>query len=269
MDLGAGPGTDLLAVSLSTTDAVGHRWGPDSRELPDQVLRLDRALGVFLDSLVALRGADRIVVALTADHGVAPSPDVRSSWGDNSKATRVFREDFDPALASLSPIVRRDRLASEAFGFDGLTLEVDRTKVVGQERGVRELARAFAKEARKVPGVQRVDVIDDLATADTVKDHTARRWLHMFRPNGEVIAAITLDPYAYFGRSNTATHGSPHDYDAGVPIIFWGKPFVAGRVSGSVRVVDIAPTLAQLLGVTPAERLDGHALPQVFRTPAP
>ena len=269
LDLGAGPQTDLLAVSLSTTDAIGHRWGPDSRELHDQVLRLDRMLGVFLDSLIALRGAEHIVVALTSDHGVAPSPDVRSSWGDNSRATRVFREAFDPALASLSPIVRRDRLASEAFEFDGLLLEVDRSKVVGQDQAVRALARSFAREVRKVHGVERVDVIDDLARADTVTDATARRWLHMFRPGGEVIAAITLMPYSYFGRSNTATHGSPHDYDAIVPIIFWGTAFAPGRVPGSARVVDIAPTLAQLLGIRPSERLDGHPLTQVFRHAAP
>ncbi len=269
MDLGAGPQTDLLAVSLSTTDAIGHRWGPDSRELHDQVLRLDRSLSAFIDSLVALRGADRVVIALTADHGVAPSPDVRSAWGNNARAMRVFREDFDPALRSLGQILRRDRLASEAFGFDGQTLEVDRSMVVGQEQKVRELARAFAREARKVNGVERVDVIDDLAKADTVNDATARRWLHMFRPGGDVIAAVTLWPFNYAGRANTATHGSPHDYDATVPIIFWGTPFVPGRVTGSARVVDIAPTLAQLLGVSPSERLDGHTLKQVFRPTTP
>ena len=269
MDLGAGPQTDLLAVSLSTTDAVGHRWGPDSRELHDQILRLDRALGAFLDSLVALRGADRIAVALTADHGVAPSPDVRSSWGDNARAVRVFREQFDPALAVLGPLVQRLRLDPTAFGFDGQTLEVDRAKVQGKERAVRDLARAFAREARKVEGVERVDVIDDLATADTVKDAIARRWLHMFRPGGEVLAAITLRPYSYFGQGNTATHGSPHDYDARVPVLFWGARFKPGRIEGDVRVVDIAPTLARLLGVTPLVRLDGHALEQVFRSNVP
>ena len=264
MDLGGGSQTDLLAVSLSTTDAIGHRWGPDSRELHDQILRLDRMLGVFLDSLIALRGADRVVIALTSDHGVAPNPEIASTWGDNRRATRVFRDAFDPALAVLSPVVRRHELDPEAFAFDGQTLEVDRSKVVGKERGVRDLARAFAREARKVEGVMRVDVIDDLATADTVKDAIARRWLHMFRPGGEVIAAITLQPYSVFGRGNTATHGSPHDYDARVPIVFWGAGFVKGRVTGDVRVVDIAPTLAQRLGLTPAERLDGQALHRVF-----
>ncbi|HYJ78745.1 MAG TPA: alkaline phosphatase family protein, partial [Longimicrobiaceae bacterium] len=77
MGLGAGEATDVLAVSLSATDAVGHRYGPDSREIHDQVLRLDRALGVFLDSLFRLRDSRGVVVALTADHGVAPFPEVR------------------------------------------------------------------------------------------------------------------------------------------------------------------------------------------------
>lgn len=269
LDLGAGPQTDLLAVSLSTTDAVGHRWGPDSRELHDQVLRVDRALGVFMDSVLALRGRDRVIFALTADHGVAPSPDVRSSWGDNRKAIRVQRDAYNPALAAVAPIVQREKLDQEAFTFDGMTLEVDRSKVVGKDKAVRDLARTFAAEVRRVKGVMRADIIDDLAKADTVKDAIARRWLHMFRPGGEVLAAITLDPFNYRSNSSGATHGSPHDYDARVPIIFWGQPFVPGRETSGGRVVDIAPTLAAVLGVTPTERLDGQVLRQVLRTPSP
>ncbi|MCC7000885.1 MAG: alkaline phosphatase family protein [Gemmatimonadaceae bacterium] len=269
MGLGAGPQTDLLAVSLSTTDAVGHRWGPDSRELHDQVLRVDRALGVFMDSVIALRGQGRVIFALTADHGVAPSPDVRSSWGDNRKAMRVQRDAYDPALAALGPIVQREKLDPEAFTFDGMTLEVDRSKVVGKDKAVRELAKTFASEVKRVKGVMRADIIDELAKADTVKDAIARRWLHMFRPGGEVLVAITLDPFNYRGNGSGATHGTPHDYDARVPIIFWGQPFAPGRDMSGGRVVDIAPTLAEVLGVKPMERLDGQVLRQVLRTPSP
>lgn len=265
MDLGGGPQTDLLAVSLSTTDAVGHRFGPDSRELHDNVLRLDRALGVFLDSLVALRGADRVVLALTSDHGVAPSPDVRSAWGDNAKARRVFGADFNDAIAAVAPLVVRSKVDPEAFAFDWLTFEADRAKAKGAERALRDIARAFAKEAAKVPGVLRADVIDDLARADTVRDHYARRWLHMFRPGGNVLVAITLEPYNYYGRGNVATHGSPHDYDARVPVIFWGAPFARGPSAVEARVVDIGPTLAEVLGVRPLERLDGHVVRDALR----
>jgi predicted AlkP superfamily pyrophosphatase or phosphodiesterase len=269
LDLGGGPETDLLAVSLSSTDAVGHRWGPDSRELHDQVLQVDRYLGVFLDSLIALRGADRVVVVLTADHGVAPSPDVRSTWGDNRDAMRVMPADFNPALASVSSRVKRSGIDPAAFGFDLTTLEVDRSKAVGKDREVLGIARDFAAAAKRVKGVLRADVIDDLARADTVHDDIARRWLHTFRPGGDVLVVITLDPFNYFGRGGTATHGSPHDYDARVPIIFWGTPFVPGRVALPARVVDIAPTLARMLGITPVERLDGHVLTAVLRATSP
>jgi predicted AlkP superfamily pyrophosphatase or phosphodiesterase len=270
LDLGSGPGTDLLAISLSTTDAIGHRWGPDSRELHDQVLRLDRSLGVFFDSLFAVRGRDGVIIALTSDHGVAPSPEVRSTWGDNRGATRLPREAFDPVLQTVGPLVAQFGLAPEAFAFDGQTLDVVRSRIpADKQRQLQLLLRSFARAAARVPGVLRADVIDDLARADTTKDVLARRWLHMFRPGGEVGVAITLKPYHYFGRGNTATHGSPHDYDARVPVILWGAAFVPGHVTGPARVVDMAPTLAEVLGVRPLERLDGRVLTEVLRPRTP
>ena len=69
----------------------------------------------------------------------------------------------------------------------------------------------------------------------------------MFRPGGDVVAVVTLKPYSVFGKANVATHGSPHDYDAHVPLLFWGAPFPATTTDRFVRVVDIAPTLGRLL----------------------
>jgi arylsulfatase A-like enzyme len=270
LGLGEGPRTDLLAVSLSTTDAVGHRWGPDSRELHDQVLRLDRYLGAFLDSLFALRGEENVIIALTADHGVTPYPEVRSSWGDNSKAVRVQASAIDSALARVAPQVARSGIDPTAFALDWPVLEIDRGKAQGKDRELRLVARAMAAEIKKVKGVQRVDVIDDLARADTVRDVTARRWLHMFRPGGTALLGITLDPFSVIGRGAGGTHGSPHDADARVPVIFLGAPFASGkRDPGTARVVDIAPTLAQVLGLQPLDRLDGHVLTSALnpRTP--
>jgi predicted AlkP superfamily pyrophosphatase or phosphodiesterase len=267
MDLGAGPQTDLLAVSLSTTDAVGHRFGPDSRELHDQILRLDRELGVFLDSLFALRGRENVVITLTGDHGVAPVPEVASSWGDNRTAMRVSESRFTPIFNEIASMVQRAEIPLDAFSFDFPAVEVDRTKAVGKERELLQIARTFAASARRIPGVMRVDVIDDLARADTVTDDIARRWLHMFRPGGNAIIGITLDPFNYIG-SGVASHGTPHDYDARVPVLFFGSAFRRGKDEGAARVVDMAPTLAHLLGLTPSERLDGQVLGRAF-VPAP
>ena len=76
LQLGKGPQTDLLAVSLSATDVIGHRFGPDSREIHDQVLRVDRAVGVLLDSLFKLRDPSTVTVVLAADHGVGTIPEL-------------------------------------------------------------------------------------------------------------------------------------------------------------------------------------------------
>jgi len=265
MDLGGSANrTDLMAVSLSTLDAVGHRWGPDSREVHDHMLRIDRMLGTFLDSLIALRGRDNVVIALTADHGVAPIPEVRSTWGDNSRASRLTSRELEPVIAGVAPIIRRLELDPTAFNLDWGVLEVDRSKVQGKNAEVRSVAREFARLARRVRGIQRVDVIDDIVRADTVRDNYARRWLHMFRPGGEAIAVITMEPYWLYG-SSISTHGSPHDYDAKVPVLFWGAAFAPGRDSSAARVVDIGPTLAHLLGVPPLEKLDGIVLGAAFK----
>jgi arylsulfatase A-like enzyme len=268
MSLGAREGhTDLLAVSLSTTDAIGHRWGPDSRELHDQVLRVDRMLGVFLDSLFALRGRENVVIALTADHGVAPIPELRSTWGDNSRAGRLNNRDFAAAINAAALVMQRYEIPQEAISLDWPVLEVDRSLVAGKERGLREVARAFAREARRIPGIARVDLIEDLARADTTRDVIARRWLHMFRPGGSALAGITIEPFWYYG-GGIATHGTPHDYDARVPVTFWGAAFSTASDSTKARVVDIAPTFAHLLGITPSEKLDGVVLSRAFK-PAP
>ncbi len=267
MQLGAQAGrTDLLAVSLSTTDAIGHRWGPDSREVHDIVLRVDRMLGVFLDSLFTLRGRENVVIALTADHGVAPIPELRSSWGDNSGAQRLNMRDFARAVAAVSPVLQQFDIPPDAIALDWPVLEVDRSQVIGKERGLREVARAFAREARRIPGIARVDLVEELTRADTTRDVIARRWLHMFRPGGNALAVVTIKPFWYFG-SGIASHGTPHDYDARVPVTFWGAAFSPALDSTTARVVDIAPTFAHLLGLTPSEQLDGVALGRAFKRP--
>jgi predicted AlkP superfamily pyrophosphatase or phosphodiesterase len=86
--LGRGPAPDLLVISLSTTDAVGHAWGPDSRELHDQVLRADRLLGKFMDSLATLVPSDATIWALTGDHGITSLPEVATAKG--RRAGRVW-----------------------------------------------------------------------------------------------------------------------------------------------------------------------------------
>ncbi len=262
MELGAGDHTDLLALSLSTTDAIGHRYGPDSKELHDQMIRVDRQLGRFLDSLYTLRDPRRVIIALTSDHGVSPLPGAPSR-DPNENALRV--DVYTPFRAL------RDEVGERGIGFGGFRLNdgelrLDRQEFAANGIDADSVIDVFVARTRAIPGVLRVDRMRDLAAADTVADPIARRWLHMFPDDIMPEAVITLTPYSAWGNATYAQHGSPHDYDANVPIIFHGAPFVARRIDDVVRVIDIAPTLARALEVRPLERLDGVVLEKALRS---
>ena len=258
MGLGADAArTDLLAISLSTTDQVGHLYGPDSKEIDDQILRLDRYLGDFLDALVALRGAPRIVVALTADHGVAPFPDLRSPYYANHDAQRT---DPRPAWQVAFDAMRAAGVDTAAVDNDDGFRVRDAAAFRRADVDPDAIATIWVRELRTLNGVLRADLLRDLATADTVHDDIARRWLHMLPVDGPVRAVVTLKPFGYWQGVNFATHGQPHSSDTNVPVLFWGAGIASGRRAGSARVVDMAPTLAAWLGITPLEPLDGRVL---------
>jgi predicted AlkP superfamily pyrophosphatase or phosphodiesterase len=261
LQLGAGPQTDVLAISLSTTDAVGHAFGPDSREIHDQILRLDRYLGAFLDSLFKLRDSTRVIIALTADHGVQPYPELRAA----RTKTPVRRVNLWPVVAPIEQRLAARGVDSTAFRFFEGMVWIDRAAFRRANADADSVLRVFADGARRVPGVARIDLVKSLATADTVRDAVARRWYHMLSPELPVELVVSLEPYAYWEGVTYATHGTPNDEDARVPVLFWGRPFKPGRYDEMARVVDMAPTLAQVLGVSPLERLDGRVLTRALR----
>jgi predicted AlkP superfamily pyrophosphatase or phosphodiesterase len=261
MSLGTGPATDLLAVSLSTTDAIGHRFGPDAREVHDQVVRLDRYLGVFLDSLFAMRDSSRVIVALTADHSVGPLPEATSRY-PNKGAGRVA---LAPIWAEFRAGLISAGVDSTGIAFDEGVLYLYPAALAPANMKADAVARAFATRLSVAPGVLRVDLMRHLVRSDTTRDYVARRWLHMLPPDLPAAATVTLKPYWYQSGVSYPTHGSPHDYDAQVPIILWGPRVRPGTYGELARVVDIAPTLAELLGIEPTEKLDGHVLRAALR----
>jgi predicted AlkP superfamily pyrophosphatase or phosphodiesterase len=245
--LGRGPQTDLLSVSLSTTDHIGHLFGPESREIHDQILRLDRYLGAFIDSLYRLRDSTRIVFALTGDHGVAPIPELHGK----------LRVEMQPAVAAAQEAVR-------AAGGDPEQVDIESGALFLGDSGRAAGLDAFITAAKRIPGVMRVDRFADLP-GRAAKDPIARRWLNSFPQDMVPAAVVTLGPGHMYNYPVIATHGSPHDYDARVPLIFYGPGFKPGRYGQPSRVVDLGPTLAAVLGVQPTEPVDGQVLRAALR----
>jgi predicted AlkP superfamily pyrophosphatase or phosphodiesterase len=260
LDLGRGPETDLLAVSLSTTDAVGHRYGSDSRELHDQILRLDRSLGAFLDTLFSIRDSAKIVIALTGDHGVAPTPEVYAArTGATTRRVRTSNviKPFTEALSARG-------VDPSAFRYAEGMLMVDRPALERAGFDPDSLVDAFATAVKKIPGVLRADRYPEIAS-DSLDDAIARRWFHQIPPDLPVELVVTLDKYSVGSGNATGIHGSPYDYDANVPVLFYGPPFVPGRYSRFARVADLAPTHAWITATKPTEKLDGEVLWEAVR----
>jgi Type I phosphodiesterase / nucleotide pyrophosphatase len=258
LQLGGRGATDLLAVSLSTTDAIGHAFGPDSREIHDQVLRVDRYLGWFLQQLFVRYGKENVLVVLTADHGIMPFPE-RSRVLGHGSAVRVTP---DSVFASVNAALDQRAGGADWVQFEtGMVLLPGRAQLAARGVNVDSVVAELATRLRGVPGVARVDRPRDLVAGDTTNAVT-RRWLHQVPSDAGVELVVTLTPYSIWSYPNVpiAMHGQPTDLDAHVPLILWGQGIRRGTYARRVSAVDIAPTLARLLELTPAEPLDGRVL---------
>jgi predicted AlkP superfamily pyrophosphatase or phosphodiesterase len=262
LGLGAGAATDLLAVSLSTTDAVGHRFGMQSREMHDQMLRLDRSLGVLFDSLYKLRDSSTIVFALTADHGVTLPPELVKVAPGRQPPMRVDLNDY---VTNFYRKLYARGVDTSAFDFEDAILFLDRPSFERAHVNMDSVARSFADDVRHEPGVFRADLFSSILTADTVRDVVARRWRHSIPPDIPAVVVVTLNQGSVWGSYATGIHGSPWDDDGHVPLVFYGPGVKPGRYDEFARVVDLAPTLAAMLKVTPTDVLDGHVLKNALR----
>lgn len=261
-DLGRGGAPDLLAVSLSATDFVGHSYGPASREADDALRRLDAALGRFLELLDA-RSPGGVTVALTADHGVLPLPEWLESTGQatcpvpggRTSALRVGADLLVRLWWRHGPWLAWPRAW---VGFAGSQGRVDRE--LAGARGV--APEAVAAEAKALieawPAVERVWTAAEVAAED---GDTARLYRRSFVPgrSGDFVVQPARGCLLSYYDTGTS-HGSPWEYDRRVPIVFAGAGVAPGAAAGRAATVDIAPTLAALLGIPAPADLDGRPL---------
>jgi hypothetical protein len=153
-----------------------------------------------------------------------------------------------------------------AVSLDGPLVYVDRGAFATAHVDPEPILRRFADVLRDAPGIVRVDRVRDLARRDSVHDAVTRRWLHMIPPDSPVEYVVTPREGAYPASATIAEHGVPYDDDAHVPVIFYGPWFRSQRFAERALVADIAPTLADVIGVPPTERLDGRVLTRALAT---
>ncbi|MGO8790940.1 MAG: alkaline phosphatase family protein [Terriglobia bacterium] len=255
--LGQGPETDLLTLSLSVNDYVGHRFGPYSAEVADTTLRTDRYLANFFDDLDKQVGLDNVWIAFSADHGVAPSP--------------AFIQEHKLGIGMAQPAAIRnaaEKALTDAFGpgpwiedEDEASLFLNREtlkKANVQESKAEEIAaEAAASQADVAAAFTRTQFL----TGSLPNTAIARMAANSFNSKRSGDVFLVLAPFAVPSSSATGTtHGSPWNYDSQVPLIFWGSAFKPGLYAAPCEPIDLAATLAARLGLTQPSGTQGRPL---------
>ena len=262
-DLGSDKIPDLLAVGFSSPDYVGHLFGPFSQEAMDIYLRLDRVLGQLFTELDERVGLDRTLIVLSSDHGAAPIVEEAKKRGLPAR-TVPARALPDAVTAAFS---KRALFIGDAVAFfDAPHFFLDFPKLEG--RGVtRREAEEIAREALlSVDSVAAVYTHRDMLGGPRDDDPFRQLYRNsFFEPRGPHLM-VRLREHHYINASQGATgHGTPHDYDRHIPIIFFGQQIPPGRHSKACGPEDIAPTLAKLLGVELQPMVDARLLTEVLQ----
>jgi predicted AlkP superfamily pyrophosphatase or phosphodiesterase len=257
--LGVGEATDILSVSLSGHDYVNHAWGAESRLSHDHVLQLDRLLAAFLRDLDRTVGRDRYVAVLTADHGFMPVPEYAKSRGQDAG-----RQNAGQTLARLNAgLAARFGDAAWTLGWSAHGIVLDSSLIERKgidRRDLDQAAKAILLAGPAVAAVFTRAELESELTPDAPFLKAVRNGWHR-----ELSADLQVVPrrgWMFSSYATGTTHGSPHDYDTHVPILFYGPKWVKpGRVDARVEVVDIAPTLARMLGIAAPSSSEGRPLP--------
>jgi len=262
-NVGRGPATDLLAISLSPNDILGHRVGPDSPEMAQMALDLDHELADFFNFLGHQIGLANVWIALSADHGVSSLPDAvkKLHIPAENLAVAKIEEQINAAITAKfsaghpATYVRLDYplawLDQEAFG-NAHVRESDAEVAVG--------------EAMKQAGMRGYYTKSQLAQGDAPNTPMGRKYLNSYSPQaGWYVMGV---PGIYtVGPGKGTDHTSPYNYDTHVPLAFYGLPFRAGTYRTSVEPIDLVPTLASLLGINAPTHSVGRVLTEAIAPP--
>lgn len=253
--LGTGKNPDLLCISFSSTDYCGHKFGPYSQEMQDIVLRLDRQLKELFTYLDGKLGLENITMVLTADHGVAPSPEYSAFMGLDGGRPAVsdmmmqlqakVTERFGPGRYFLSSKGQfKPRLVDGNLYYNHATLQ--------EKQLAPETLTAFIRDWALSTGVFHAVYGRDQLLEGRAPGVIGQRVMNGFNGERSGDVVFILKPFTIPGAGNPGTgttHGTPFSYDTHIPVLFYGNSFKPGRYADEFHITDIAPTISAALGI--------------------
>ncbi len=264
--LGADSVPDYLSVSLSSTDYVGHIFGPSSLEAEDNLRRLDATLADLLDHVDANIGLENTLVVLSADHGAPEHPGYLATLGI-AAGTFVFEpQDTAPGMTRLK----------EKFGsswglirnFSNPYLYLDHALIGEMGLDTAEVEAVLAEELERLPGIALAVSSTALRAGAVAPGPVTDRVLANFHKDRSGDIYVVFEPHWFVadfdGLTVASAHGSPWTYDTHVPLIFMGPGVAPARILRRVETIDAAPTIAAYLGTKPPSGAFGRPLEEVF-----
>jgi Type I phosphodiesterase / nucleotide pyrophosphatase len=262
---------DLLCLSFSCNDYVGHSWGPDSQEVLDVTLRSDVVMRKLFDRLDQRVGRDRYVVAVSADHGICPLPEASRLRGFDARrvppgeltvpAEQFLRDKFHAAPETLC--LQRFKggavLKNESYYLNRSWL---------REAGldVKEVESALADWLREQPAVASAWTATELSASDQPPSEVGKREWLSFNADRSGDVMVVLKPYYLFatGLNRGTTHGTPYPYDTHVPLLAYGPGIRPGVRPENVTPQTAAAILAHGLGIAPPDKCEAPVPEALF-----
>ena len=263
--LGQGEATDVLGISLTANDYIGHTFGPDSQEVMDVTVATDRQIAGFLEYLRQRFKPDELLLVVTADHGACPIPEAMAARG--TPAGRIRKATLRNAI---------NKALGERFGQAEWVLALEDPSVYLNQDRIKEKGLDPA-EVQKVAG-EAVLPIPGVATYYTRTQFTrgglpdtviARKYARSFNVQRSGDVLVVTRPYYFWGKygekDGGSTHGSPYAYDAHVPLLLVGPWFRAGEHKAPVDMSDLAATLCKVLDIPTPAHCEGRPITRILK----
>jgi hypothetical protein len=260
MKLGGGDQTDLLCLGLSSTDYIGHLYGPNSVEMCEQISRLDRYLGDFLSALDNSVGAGKCLVILTSDHSIPPLPEYSTKYSGKPVRRVIMEDEYTQTLARVDSALKgRLRVNESLIPNDGfLSYEIAHEAGYSADKFEETVREEFQKVEFVSDVFFRKELLGEESSDDRPHQDEFRKDYDPER--GPDFVIVPGDKFLLTERKYPDHHGV---FCGHVPLIFWSNQFQPKKVARPVRSVDIAPTIAEYLGLDIPATIDGKALEEI------
>jgi arylsulfatase A-like enzyme len=255
-NVGSGPATDLLSVSLSANDILGHAVGPDTPEMRQMALDLDHQLAAFFSFIGQRIGLANVWIALSADHGVSSLPDAAQKL--HIPAANLGKANLDQQINAALTAKFSPGHPATYLRFDYPVAWLDNNVFAAVHLNEQDAEKA-AGEAIKQAGLRGYYTKSQLAAGEVPDTELGHKYLNSYSPLGSWFV-MGIPNFYNVGSSSGTDHASPYNYDTHVPLAFYGVPFQPGTYRERAEPVDLAPTLASLLGINPPTHSIGRVL---------